>query len=397
MRTFGEVLDESRGLGHGFDFLRVALAIAVVVWHAPELALGTSWVPGGGVIWLGAYSVLIMFFGLSGFLITGSALRLSLRNFLINRGLRIFPALAVEIVLSALILGPIFTSLSLYQYFTSIAFFRYFTNIIGIINFCLPGVFNGEWVNGSLWTVPFEMGCYFLISVMIYNKLLHKPWTIILISIIILLIEASLVFYGFSRHNNQSIVLRDHIINAPNTIVDYIFHGRGSRLIVSFSVGVAFYLYRYKIYYSPILFFGAIIFIIISEYTNDWHDEDSPMANIFLVIPVVYITIYVGLLNIPRLPFFYRGDYSYGIYLYGWPVSQAMKFSLPEYGKNPVLLLAMSLLPIILFAAISWHFVERPILQFRRKFSFVARQRLAESGADPKLTGAACDQPVVGG
>ena len=40
-------------------------------------------------------------------------------------------------------------------------------------------------------------------------------------------------------------------------------------------------------------------------------------------------------------------------------------------------------LPLIMvFAAFSWHFVERPILQLRRRFSFVARVRLAETGSD---------------
>ncbi|MGO7338439.1 hypothetical protein AB9E32_34680, partial [Rhizobium leguminosarum] len=61
----------------------------------------------GSVFWFTEYSLVPMFFSLSGFLIAGSAQRLSLRNFLINRGLRIVPALAFDIVFCSLI-GKIF-------------------------------------------------------------------------------------------------------------------------------------------------------------------------------------------------------------------------------------------------------------------------------------------------
>ena len=105
-KSIGERLDDYRGLGPGFDFLRVFLAISVVFFHAFVV---TGREPGGmRSLWFASYWVLAMFFGLSGFLITGSALRLKLRDFIINRSLRIVPALAVDVIFAALILGPIF-------------------------------------------------------------------------------------------------------------------------------------------------------------------------------------------------------------------------------------------------------------------------------------------------
>jgi peptidoglycan/LPS O-acetylase OafA/YrhL len=112
LRSIGDVLDDNRGVGPGFDFLRVALALGIVVWHAPQIANGSGLPNITRFIWFPNYGMLVMFFALSGFLITGSAQRLGLRNFLINRGLRIFPALFLEVTLSAFVLGPIFTSLS---------------------------------------------------------------------------------------------------------------------------------------------------------------------------------------------------------------------------------------------------------------------------------------------
>src|SRR5271168_2704028 len=106
------------------------------------------------------------FFALSGFLVTGSALRVrATSTFLMFRVLRILPALLVEVTLSALVLGPIFTTLPLRHYFSDPQFFRYFGNIVGWITFYLPGVFHDNiypTVNGNLWTLPAELDCYLI-------------------------------------------------------------------------------------------------------------------------------------------------------------------------------------------------------------------------------------------
>src|ERR1700728_1521433 len=131
MHTIGSRLDEHHGVGLGFDFLRVLLAMLVLLNHSFLLA-------DGGYELLDAYhvnaifdSVVPMFFALSGFLIAGSAQRLRLKDFLLNRALRILPALAVEIVLSAVILGAFLTTYSLYAYYTDPRFATYFLNIVG--------------------------------------------------------------------------------------------------------------------------------------------------------------------------------------------------------------------------------------------------------------------------
>lgn len=393
MITLGKVLEDNKGLGQGFDFMRVALSLAVVGWHVVGLSKASGYEPGAGMAWILSYSVLIMFFGLSGFLIAGSAMRLSLGNFLINRGLRIFPALAVEVMLSALVLGPLFTTMTMSEYFTHPKFFLYFTNLLGFVYYYLPGVFDGGWVNGSIWTVPFEIGCYALISVLIFYKGLSRPWILIAITVLILLIEASLALSGHQVQDQYAHSIADVVKYAPANMVDYLFVTRGSRLIVSFTVGIAFYLYRDRVPFSKLLLLLSLAVIVTAEAIGQWHNEVAPMANVFLTVPVVYVVLFLGLSKLPTLPLFHRGDYSYGIYLYGWPLTQAVRFIAPEYSKNWVFLLVASLIPITIFAAISWHFIEKPILQLRKKFSFVARQRLAEDGT---ATSPAAPPLVVG-
>ena len=75
MKTLGGVLEETNGIGQGFDSLRVMLSFAVLCWHAPSISYGTGaelamWGTPIGV--LGA-ALLPVFFALSGFLVMGRA------------------------------------------------------------------------------------------------------------------------------------------------------------------------------------------------------------------------------------------------------------------------------------------------------------------------------------
>ena len=277
---------------------------------------------------------------------------------------------------------PIFTTLPLIEYFTNYKFYLYFTNLFGFVYYFLPGVFNGDWVNGSIWTVPYEMGCYAIISALIYYQLLRKRWLLVGLSVVIGLVEVALALLHFQGQQLTLHSIPELIRLAPQYLVYYIFYARGSRLLISFTVGIAFYLFRHQIPYSKGLFLVAIAVVILAESIGGWTSEESPIANVFIVVPVIYITIFLGLTNIPLFSILRKGDYSYGIYLYGWPLTQATRMVFPEQAKSWPFLLVVSLVPILLFAAFSWHAIERPILQMRKKFSFVARQRLAEVDTD---------------
>ena len=59
------------------------------------------------------------------------------------------------------------------------------------------------------------------------------------------------------------------------------------------------------------------------------------------------------------------GDYSYGVYLYGWPAQQALHALLPSLGA--VALLWPSLAVTFAIAALSWFLVEKPALDLKRR------------------------------
>jgi peptidoglycan/LPS O-acetylase OafA/YrhL len=124
----------------------------------------------------------------------------------------------------------------------------------------------------------------------------------------------------------------------------------------------------------------------------------EPAIALLAGLPLVYLALFVGLLPLPKVPLFHRGDFSYGIYLYGFPIQQAAKSLLP--GITSPWLLTMIAFPVIaVCAAFSWYLVEKPILKIRQRYSFAARLRLGgaiavtDAGAPQPAPVAACEAP----
>ena len=105
---------------------------------------------------------------------------------------------------------------------------------------------------------------------------------------------------------------------------------------------------------------------------------------------VAYITIFIGLTAFPKLPLFSNGDYSYGIYLYGYPIQQALLVVLPSL-TSPWLHYVVSLPIVVSVAMLSWHVVEKPVLAVRKRFSFTARK--GSERADLPSTTTTAQQP----
>jgi len=329
-------------------------------------------------LWFGEYSLVPTFFALSGFLVAASGIRLTLKNFLINRGLRILPALALEIVFSAFLLGPIFTELPLSRYFSSPLTYHYLTNMVGLVNFYLPGVFvHHPWtmVNGSLWTIPYEMICYGVLSVLIVTRWLRSARAVAICTFGLMV--AAVVCRSVPGLESTFDHGGDSVFDK---LIRFLFTGEQSRLLVSFMVGILFYEVRHRIPYSLGLFVAAstVCFVIAVEGNHGW------MANAglrFVSIPALtYLMAYLGVTAIPIPWPFTRGDYSYGVYLYHLPFQQMLYALFP--GVSSLGLLLLSIPTCTAVAAFSWHTVEKPILRLRKRFSFVARVREVGAGPD---------------
>lgn len=112
-----------------------------------------------------------IFFFLSGFWVTRSFFTSkSLVEFYRKRIKKIFPPYLTVVFLSAFLL-VFLSTLNAKVYYTDSGFWKYLLANITTMNFIhpgLPGVFNGEPVNGSLWTIKIELGFYILLPLVIF-------------------------------------------------------------------------------------------------------------------------------------------------------------------------------------------------------------------------------------
>jgi peptidoglycan/LPS O-acetylase OafA/YrhL len=345
-RTVAARIQETGGHASGFDYLRLCLALSIVCLHSGITSYGMS--ADVAIFQSDARPLVRMilpaFFALSGFLVAGSLERSrSLFMFLGLRVVRIYPALAVEVLLSAFILGPLLTTVPLDRYFTSHEFVLYLCNVVGDIHYYLPGMFGANplpnIVNGQLWTIPFELGCYIVLAAVTLLGL--KRWRI-LGPVFVVLVTLAYLAVTLVRHGGE-------IVPVPGAI-------NGALLIATFLAGVSIYLYRDKVpfTFSTGLFSGILAAACLGYF---------PCGDFFAPIPIAYFTVWLGLMN-PSRKWLRGADYSYGIFLYGFSIQQAIVCLIPAAVYWPVNL-SCTVPVVVLAAAFSWHIVEKPAQKFR--------------------------------
>ncbi|MBA7580592.1 hypothetical protein ES708_22485 [subsurface metagenome] len=342
--TAEEVMVANRGIAPGFDFVRVALSLVVILLHsfhtayglAPMVVLATNW---SAPLW-GA--TLPIFFALSGFLVTGSALHSrSLSIFLGLRVLRIVPALAVEISLSALILGPLLTVIPIKDYFSDRQFITYFFNIFGWIHYQLPGVFTSNplanVVNLSLWTLHPELLSYVVMTVLMISGLAYRRGPLTAVWIVM---TTMLMAY-----------------NAWTGRFDLAGVYKGPVLIYYFFTGVVAYHWRNIIVLNKVLFCVAVIMSYVLL---------RIASSTFILLPftLTYIMVFMGMRRLPLPSALKSGDYSYGLYLYAFPVQQAIVQFAP-WAREWWIVFPLATIATYVIARLSWHLIEKPILRFK--------------------------------
>jgi peptidoglycan/LPS O-acetylase OafA/YrhL len=362
-RSFAEAFDPKR---NAFGFLRLALAILVIFSHTfplggfgPEPLVTLT--QGRHTIGLVAVA---MFFVLSGFLITRSASRsVSVARFVWHRFLRIFPGYWVCLIVCAFVFAPL---IALVEHGTVVRVFsaprgspqEYVLHNAGLFHlndFSLIGVVN-IWpqgfagllsrvptphiINGSLWTLPFEVACYTGVAALALCGLVRRGRLVFLAS-----------FVGLW-------VLYAHSYLFPQSFGRY-FPVPGLQVFVplalSFSAGCLCFVYREKIPYSGWIFAGCLILLPLS----------FPLGIFGLAAPVFMTYAFFWLaftFSFPR--FDAKGDYSYGTYIYAFPVQQAL--ALAEVQEEGVAAyFGASLLITLMLAVLSYRLVEAPCLQWK--------------------------------
>jgi peptidoglycan/LPS O-acetylase OafA/YrhL len=345
----------AQGRDNNFNLLRITAAMAVLISHSFPLALGrvaNEPLHASLGITLGSIGVDI-FFLTSGFLVTGSLLsRHSALEFFWSRLIRVYPALITMTVLTVFLLGPCMTTVPLSTYFSEPMTYLYLlknSTLLHGVAYTLPGVFTTtaypDAVNGALWSMPYELSMY----------------------LILLLLWCLLRLTGQARLTIMRIVLPLMACCAALNYLPRHFPGAGDSyvhgLFFMFFVGASYYILQEKIVLSSRLFIIAATALMLASLAGQY----SFFLTYALTLP--YLLFFIAFVPAGLLRQYNRlGDYSYGLYIYAFPVQQCVAALLPQVSVWQMVIL--SGITTLTLAAASWHLLEHAALG--RKNMYIA-------------------------
>lgn len=357
--TIGQSFSSQR---NSLNFLRLALALMVIVSHAIALGgFGSEWI--FHTTTLGVVAV-YGFFGISGFLIAGSAIHNGTLRYFWQRCLRILPAYWVCLIVTVGFFASVAWLHSKHPMSCSIVA-CYFSRTNGspldylVHNWWLhmiqPDVgktaqgvpYPGIW-NGSVWSLYFEAGCYVLLALLAMTRLLKRRILVAFLGCGLWLFELISAIVGTS---------------IPNFVAWGFL-----TLTPVFLAGTLLYLYRDRLPDSGWLALGSIAAFVatlslpLGEGAYYWsaHATGASIAAPLLAYPLLWLGIHLPFQRVGA-----RNDYSYGVYIYAFPVQQLLAiWGLQRTGYVGYLLL--SVVGTGLFAFASWWVVEKRALRLKK-------------------------------
>ncbi len=347
------------------DGLRALAVLAVLAYHLNLRGFSLGWT---GVL---------LFFVLSGFLITGILLDSKdrpgyFRNFYLRRVLRIFPIYYIALA------GIVGIALWQHQSLADLGYYLTYTQnyLLGFTNFTasFPIMFNQS------WSLAVEEQFYLLWPATIL--LLDRQKLKLVIPAMLAVGIASRAVALFALHNPA--VVPTVIYTSLPTQLDSLAVGAGLALLVRSEVK-AEVLARGALW--ACLLVGLVLFWLIDTtgVSNYWHVSGWAMRPSNLPMPTLIAIFWGALLalvvlgnsllsSILRLGFLRQiGRISYAIYIYHFPVYVLTDSYLAPYFPQGDSLFAQSLLPLtkllitFLLALASWHLVESPLLRLKKR------------------------------
>ena len=346
-----------------FDLLRLAAALAVLLAHGDFLYRLHLPVPFVGHS-LGSLAVYVFFF-ISGYLVCQSWTRQPAWGaFWVKRLARVFPGLVVAVVFSVLVLGWAVTTLPSAAYWQAPGtWLNLVNNAAGLATVqTLPGVFESNpfarAVNGSLWTIRYELAMYVLLSAMSAlpwlrgRRFMYPAMAVVLAAL-----------WPLARWGGW-----DAALEAAGSPLAEVFRwsdfcGFG----VPFFAGSTFAAYAVR----PRRWMAAAALVALC---GALYAESALLRQVAVWVLMVCGTFYlahVGLSTskasahrIGRA----RVDVSYGVYIYAFPVQQAVTALCLARGWSLAVCLLLSLAAVLVLAALSWFAVEQPAMRAAQRW-----------------------------
>jgi peptidoglycan/LPS O-acetylase OafA/YrhL len=358
MKSLKSLIDRNQ-YSRNLSILRFLFATLVMYSHSFSIVQGVNAVDPfermAGLS-LGATSV-CAFFIISGFLVTQSFIKNNDPQYwFASRLLRIYPALIVAVILFVFVFGLALTTDNKIQYIAEASWINYLgTNATlyteKTIN-GLSGVFGNTPLSGafnlSLWTLPFEVKMY-LIFFSFFLLKIHK------IRSIYLLIISTFILIHISNT-----IMETTLTHFNKTLIQFISY---------FGIGSLYYIFKDKILISKKILFSLFILVSAAYLFS--------IQNLFYLIFTVFLSYLIFTLSfrVKNIDLkFFENDYSYGLYIYAFPIQQTYMHIYNKYQiyyvyhLDPHEHFIASFFTTLLLAMLSWHLIEKKSLQFKRHF-----------------------------
>lgn len=298
------------------------------------------------------------FFILSGLLITRSIDRNpDLIRFFTARALRLYPAMLVMALLASFIIGPMVSGLRPAAYFSSNQIWIYlldvstFGDTSGGPPLIFPGnPWQGEW-SASLWTLRYEAIAYVGTAILAILGIARSP---------------TLMLALFVSTVSLFLLVRIEMFDLPSQLQHL------TRFATTYMLGAVLYCYRDMIRLS--WGFGAGICGLALCFGPTVSFEI--MLNFVLAAGILLIGFakLPGLLVMARMP-----DFSYGVYIWQWPVMQALWYF--DLAREPIMTMMLAFPASIILGAISWYLLEKPVLALKDPVAMWLRDKFTRRKA----------------
>jgi len=348
---------------NNFDLLRLIAALQVVFGHSIEL---TDLSLEGNYFFQFIHAIpgVPLFFFISGFLISKSyEVNPNIKNYAINRGLRIFPGLWFCFIISIMLVylsGYNFPNFSLRE-------FSYWSiGQLSFIHFYHPEFMNDFGIgvlNGSLWTIGIELQFY-IITPFIYHFFLgnEKKTNRNLFILIIIFLFINFWFYHFRADYKE--LLWYKLLGVTFTPYFYMF-----------LVGVFFqknfcYFYKYLNNKGIMLFFLYIGYAFILYCLLNVKLGNGIGPWLFFPLACLVFSLAYSSVNCSKKLLRHQ-DISYGIYIYHMSIVNTAIYLFSDWRfSNEIYTVTIIMISTILFATFSWFFIEKTSLAVKKKAFF---------------------------
>jgi peptidoglycan/LPS O-acetylase OafA/YrhL len=324
--------DALRGRDNALNLVRLVLAGLVVVGHSwPIGGFGAN----GFMLGMRTWAV-YGFFAISGYLIAGSRLRLSWAPFMMRRAARILPGYWACLFVTAFGAAPLL-ALARGTGFDVASAASFVRNNWGLlvtqqtIGATVKGAPVAWTINGSLWTLPHEALAYILVGLVLGFGMVRER-----------LVLSSMLMFG---------VVSAHAAAVSGGLWGVTTLSVAASLGGFFTAGVLAYSIGDRVLVSWRVAAAALTLVLMFGIV-------APSVEL-LALPLTMLLLWCG----AALPVHWgaKNDYSYGVYIYAFPMQQLL-FAAGMSRFGPWVFALVSFLLVGPLAALSWWFVERPVM-----------------------------------